>query len=461
MGNQSFISIFGRSRVRTRTGWWPRRMRGQTGSSLVAVLAITTAVLLVGGALFALGVGESGVVDYSIDSTRAFWIAESGVERARGWLEAQASEVPPVFPADGAFPGQPLGGGEYDVTITQYSGANPWVTEYQVISTGVFEGAVSHVRAVLRNETFAQYMYFADEMREIWFITGDRLDGRVHTNGYIRISGDPWFGMKVSTAKDEIIMRDGSDPTFEGGYEVGVEEVPLPVPSDLVTTVRAQALSEGIYEGALTGEYAKYEVKIGKDGWLGSFSYRAYRRPSPYAPYSWSDWTDVYIPDINGVVWFEEPVHVSGVLDGQLTIGSAVDIYIDDNIIYNDSTPEHGPDLGGDDVLGLVSAGNVVVARTTANQNDVVIHAHMLALDTSFTAEDYDEGLPRGTLTLYGGFAQQTQGAVGMFGSSGIIHGYQKDYHYDMNLLGHSPPGYPGTGKYLLTLWEELSSIEA
>ena len=175
----------------------------------------------------------------------------------------------------------------------------------------------------------------------------------------------------------------------------------------------------------------------------------------------WSDWIDVYIPDTNGIAWFDEPVHVSGVLDGQLTIGSAVDIYIDDDITYEDSTPENGPDLGSDDVLGLVSAGNIIVARTAANQNDVVIHAHMLALDTSFTAEDYDEGYPRGTLTLYGGFAQQTQGAVGTFGSYGIRTGYQKDYHYDMNLLGHSPPGYPGTGKYFLTLWEELPAIEA
>ncbi len=461
MGNQSLISSFGRCRVREQAAPLQRLVPSQAGSTLVAVLAITTAVLLIGGALFALGVGEGDVVDYGVDSSRAFWIAESGVERARAWLEVQASEVPPVFPTDGAFSLQSLGGGEYDVTIEQYAGASPWVTEYEVISTGVYDGVTAHVRAVLRNETFAQYMYFADEMREIWFITGDRLDGRVHTNGYIRISGDPWFGMKVSTAQNTMIMRDGSDPTFEGGYELGVEEVPLPIPADLVATVRAEALSDGVYGGALSGSSAKYEVKIGKDGWLGSFSYRAYRRPTPSAPYSWSEWTDVYIPEINGVVWFEEPVHVSGVLDGQLTIGSAVNIYIDDNITYDDSTPEHGPDLGCDDVLGLVSAGNVIVANTTANQNDVVIHAHMLALNTSFTAEDYDEGAPRGTLTLYGGFAQQTQGAVGMFSSYGIIHGYQKNYHYDMNLLGHSPPGYPGTGKYILTLWEELSSIEA
>ena len=264
-------------RVHDRTGR-RRRTRGQTGSSLVAVLAITTAVLLVGGALFTLGVGEGGVVDHSVDSTRSFWIAESGIERARAWLEAQAAEVPPVFPVDGEFENQPLGEGEYDVTVTQYVGADPWVTEYEVISVGTFDGVESRVRAVLRNETFAQYMYFADEMREIWFITGDRLDGRVHTNGYLRISGDPWFGMKVSTAQDEIIMRDGSDPTFEGGYELGVEEVPLPVSSDLVETVQAQAISDGVFGGELDGRSAKYEVVIGRDGWMGGYSYRAYER---------------------------------------------------------------------------------------------------------------------------------------------------------------------------------------
>jgi hypothetical protein len=429
----------------------------QTGGTLVAVLAVVTSVLLVGGALFALGVGESGVVDYSVDSSRSFWIAESGIERARAWLEAQAGEIPPIFPDEGSFLEQPLRGGEYHVVITQYASANPWVTEYEVNSTGVYERAVSHVRAVLRNETFAQYMYFADEMQEIWFITGDRLDGRVHTNGYIRIDGDPWFGMKVTTAQDEIIMKSWSNPTFEGGYEVGVEEVPLPVPSDLVETVQAEAQSHGVYEGTLSGADARYEVVIGRDGWLGSFSYRAYEMTGG-GIYEWTTWTDVYIPDTNGVVWFDEPVHVSGVLDGQLTIGSAVDVYIADDITYDDSTPEHGPDLGSDDVLGLVSSGNIIVERTPENMDDVVIHAHMLALDTSFMAEEYWEGPPRGTLTLYGGFAQQRQGAVGMFNQSGIIHGYQKDYHYDMNLLGHSPPGYPATGKYLLMLWEELSS---
>jgi len=434
----------------------------QSGSSLIPIMGITVAVLLVGGAIFSLGVSESDVVDQSVDTTRSFWLAEAGIERGRGWLEALSDLTPPVYPASGEFLEQPLGGGNYDVSITIFDDTNPWLVEYEIISTGAYEEGVSHIRAIYRNETFAQYMYFADEMEEIWFITGDRLDGRVHTNGYIHINGDPWFGMKVSTAEDEMIIAGGSNPTFEGGYELGVEEIPLPVSSDLATTVQAQAASDGTYGGSLNGSSAKYEVIIGRDGWLGGFSYRSYERSGGWwSPYEWSDWTDVYIEDTNGVAWFDEPVHVSGELDGELTIGSSVDIYIDDDITYEDSTEEDGPNPGCDDVLGLVSEGDVIVARTAANEDDVVIHAHMLALDESFMAEEYWEGPPRGTLTMYGGFAQQRQGAVGQFNSSGIVHGYQKDYHYDINLLGHSPPGYPGTGKYHLIQWEEISAPPA
>ena len=110
------------------------------GGTLVAVAAIAFAVLLTGGALFSLGVGESDVVDHAVDSTRAFWIAEGGIERARAWLKAQANQTPPVYPAGGEFLAQPLGGGEYDAVITRLVGPDAWTAEYDVVSIGEFEG---------------------------------------------------------------------------------------------------------------------------------------------------------------------------------------------------------------------------------------------------------------------------------------------------------------------------------
>ena len=56
------------------------------GSALVGVMGIITAVLLVGVAIFILGHSEGDVVEYAVDDSRAFYIAEGGLERMRGYL---------------------------------------------------------------------------------------------------------------------------------------------------------------------------------------------------------------------------------------------------------------------------------------------------------------------------------------------------------------------------------------
>ncbi|MBN2564875.1 MAG: hypothetical protein JXB46_04110, partial [Candidatus Eisenbacteria bacterium] len=56
------------------------------GHTLIGVLAVTTAVLLVGASIFMLGESEGDIVEYAVDDARAFYIAEGGLERARGWL---------------------------------------------------------------------------------------------------------------------------------------------------------------------------------------------------------------------------------------------------------------------------------------------------------------------------------------------------------------------------------------
>ncbi len=428
---------------------------GESGATLIVVMAVITAVLLIGVALFMLGTGESGVVEYGVDDAKAFYLAEGGIDRARTWLESQAQQDPPTYPSSGQFEDQVLGGGEYDVNIDRRSIPNPWVVEYDVVSTAAVDQAVRQVHAVLRHETFAQYMYFADHMDDIWFITGDSLDGRVHANGHIRLTGTPWFGMKVTSSQNEFIVWQDSDPVFEAGYELGVPEIPLPVTNELVSDLSSAASSDGFYAGALSGGQARYEVELGRNGNLGYVSYRKYERDG--GRYRWSEWFNVPIDGTNGVMWFDEPMSLSGVLDGQLTIGCSYDIYITDDITYEESIPGQGPIPGGNDILGIVSAENIIVAETTANYDDVEIHAHMMALHQSFTVENYEQGPPRGDLILYGGFAQKKQGAVGQFQHNGsLIHGYSKDYHYDPNLILNSPPGYPPTGKYLIVSWEDV-----
>jgi hypothetical protein len=429
--------------------------RKQRGGALLVVLAIVAAVLLIGVALFTLAGGETNIVERRVDSMRAFYLAEAGLDRAHSWLEELSQQDPPTFPNNAAFADQWLGGGSYSVAITRASTTNPWLTMYDVVSTGNVEGAVRQVRARLQNETFAQFVYFADEPSEIWFTSRDSLNGRVHINGLMYISGAPWFGMKVTSTADHFVMYSGSNPTFEGGYELGVGNIPLPTPADITPTLRAEAGAGGVLGGVLSGTDAKYEVELGRNGNMGTMSYRAYRRVS--GSYQWSGWTTVSIASTNGIAWFEEPVDIKGTLDGQLTVGSAFDINITDNFLYLDSTPGHGPDPGCDDLLGLVSAEDVVVWDSTPNLTNCEIHAHMIALNKSFGARNYDSGSPRGTLTIWGGFAQKKVGAIGQFQhGGGIIHGYSKDYNYDRRLMTNSPPGFPPTGQYIQATWKEV-----
>ncbi len=428
--------------------------RAERGSTLVAVIAIVSAALLIGSALFMLGASEADLVEYGVDSAKAFYLAEGAHERAQTWLEELVQQNPSVYPTSGGVKDEGFGGGDYDAFVTRMTGPYPWLAEYDVVSTACVDGVTRQVHAVLREETFAQYMYYSDRSGRAWFTTGDSLDGRVHTNGHIRIAGDPWFGMKVTSARDRMIIFGGSDPTFEAGYELGVEEIPFPTPADVASTLSAEALAGGIHGGPLAGHRARYEVELGRHGRPGYVSYRSFQRVGHH--YQWSPWTRVRIRDTNGVAWFEEPIEIKGTLDGTLTIGSAADIHITDDVIYEGSTPGFGPDPGCDDILGLISGEDIIVDMTLANMRDVEIHAHMMTLDTSFTVEQYWRGPPRGDLIVHGGVAQQRTGSVGVFSHWGIIHGYNKNYHFDPSLSTNSPPSYPATEQYVLVSWREV-----
>ncbi|MFH1502647.1 MAG: DUF4900 domain-containing protein [Candidatus Eisenbacteria bacterium] len=426
---------------------------GEQGSALVMVLAIITAVLLIGSALFTLGTGEADIVEYTVDSAKAFYLAEAGQERAQTYMQELAQKIPPSYPTSATLDDQVLGGGEYDVTVTKVAGLYPWLVEYEIVSTGEVDGVATTVTSRIRRETFAQYLYFSHVASDIWFTTGDSLHGRVHSNGKVKIDGDPWFGDKVTSAASTITITNGSNPVFEQGYEIGVDEVTFPDAAEITATMKADAQSGGLYGATLSGNKARYQVELGRNGALGTLSYRGYSMSG--GSYLWSSWTTIDLASINGVAWFDEPIQVEGTLDGHVTIGVDGDITITNDVLYEGSSPGVGLDPDCDDILGLVAGNNIVVANTTANQNDCEIHAHMLALWKSLEVAKYNQGSPRGDLTIWGGFAQYKVGPVGTFNKWGAVSGYSKDYHFDERLAGMSPPGYPQTDKYIMVSWTE------
>lgn len=439
-----------------------RTRPGEGGYALVVVMVLVSAMFVMGTGYFTLVGSEVKSSQQSLDSQKAFWLAEAGKERALRYLQEMSH--PPM--ADFTVYDEEAGpdGGHYTVQCLVDSNSF-WMTEKAFVldSVGNSRGVERRVRQWVKMTSFAQYAMFTDEESNgyfpLWYISGDQVEGRLHTNGTYHVYGTPTFQNDISSSSDHMVaypsrnVSDISDfpigatnPSFGGNVDLGVPEIPMP--TDL-PDLRDTSLFGGVYSGTAT------EVELGVSGagagvvapgWL---RWREYGDPSAV-------WTSVEIGNLAAPVLYSEgDVYIKGTLDGELTVASHRNVRIEDNLLYEGSNAAGEPQPGCDDLLGLVAERNVIISDNAANASDLIVNGVLMALDTSITVENYDSGPPRGTLTIYGGLIQKYRGAVGQFRYGTIIHGYQKDYHYDARVTGRTPPSYPMTGVYEKVAWEE------
>lgn len=157
---------------------------------------------------------------------------------------------------------------------------------------------------------------------------------------------------------------------------------------------------------------------------------------------------------------------LSGVLKGQLTIGAANNIVIVGNTTYNTPPP------GGSDVLGLiadnyvemyhpVTSGGANISYAGGPVTDV--QAAILSVRHSFRNQRYQYGAPMGTLSIRGAIGQRFRGPVGTFnGATGaVMTGYVKDYVYDQRLRFIAPPHFidPVKSAWLVRSYAEIKPL--
>ena len=424
------------------------------GSALVGVMGIITAVLLVGIAIFILGHAEGDVVEYAVDDSRAFYIAEGGLERVRGYLTELELAHPNASPVDEIFTGELPGGGSYHGEVVADASGGSWLDAYDVVSTGVKDGVMRQVKATVVAETFAMYQWFIGSVGGgfSWFQSGERFEGPVHVNGTLGIDGDPWFGGRVSAAGD-ITIKVGSNPTFVRGYELHVEPVPMPSRADVLSTVRAAADAGGYRPGKLGPNKAYWEI------YLDGTTFDAQGFDKTGNPIGFGS-TDVPLSSYNGAFWFDDDIRIWGTLDGELTIGVDGNIEIWSDILYADSTPGSGPNQDCDDVLGLIAAGasegNIIIAYTSDNMNDCEVHGVMMALQNTIEAEDYQHYPVRGDFIIYGGLIATKAIHLAEYSDGIVTSGYLRDYHYDSRMITLPPPFFPFAHNFLVVSWEEI-----
>lgn len=426
-------------------------------SALVGVMAIITAVLLVGVAIFILGHSEGDVVEYMVDDARSFYIAEGGLERMRGYLAAKELADPNYDPVGDSFVGTMPRGGQYEVHVIK-DATNPGSTldAYEIVSTGEIDGVSRQVKATVVEETFAMYQWFIGSTGGgfSWFRTGEYFEGPVHVNGTLQIDGDPYFEGHV-TAGGDSSFKTGSNPVFERGFDLHVPQVDLPTDAYIFETVRDIA---DISPAKLGPNKAYFELELGYPT-PGEMTYTGF---DPTGAITLIGPITEVISATNGVAWFQDDVRVWGTLDGELTIGVDGDIRIMDDIVYADSTPGSGPNSGCDDMLGMIATGvpdgNIIIDNNPENEDNCEVHGVFMALENTIEAEGYQDpgaGL-WGNFTIYGGLIAQKAIHLAQYDKGVVVSGYIRDYHYDPRTVALPPPFFPFASSYSIVIWEEV-----
>ena len=184
-------------------------------------------------------------------------------------------------------------------------------------------------------------------------------------------------------------------------------------------------------------------------------------------------------------------IFITGDLINYDALGQGYGVHMHGNLSDFQQSDDCEDDLGSDNVLGLVSGANVVVANTPENSNNIIINAALMASNESFTMQYWQNDLgnnitnsiavspsgrnvsgrtnsppwadgrgdppntaytddQRGEIYLWGSVVQKYRGYVirnnpSPYRPVGNAHdiGMGKDYNYDQNLKCNPPPFYP------------------
>lgn len=231
-----------------------KHIQGERGM----VLAVSLLFLLVLGVIATAAMKSASVSTATFRNTRladeALYYAEAGVERAKLVISTTNPNLDQVYANNGqlsTLAGEiPYGEGTFQVTV-QNNEDDPGFSQnlerdgrYIISSTGRVHGAVKTLEVVV--DSFSRFFYFTEweeapgtasesdwADRYVFFRDGDTLDGPVHSNHALHISGNPVFTDLASSNEEPFYLSDAADPSdiFLGGTNWS-RYVSLPVGPD-------------------------------------------------------------------------------------------------------------------------------------------------------------------------------------------------------------------------------------
>lgn len=483
----------------------------------------------------ALSAAEAGIDDYvsHLNQNATYWITPDCANPAmKGPANANGSCLYAGQPTWVRVPGQ-VANNESSFHYDVDASATPSTGAITVTATGRVRNVDRTVRTVVRRKGVAEFLYYSDiesvdpantsvygdtataqqkcahhfwdttprdqsYCKDIQFVTGDSINGPVHTNDALLINGSPTYNGTVETSWPSCQPANGVATCYRDGGSATPrfrKSIVYSAQLDLQATVagdKAQAtagLSNGPPGCLYTGPT---RIVFKGDGTMDVWSPYSQGTLNPScgtAPIT--DKQNVPIPS-NNVIYVQSvpqaqaapagtaacaagsigglpqsgdlntnyqhcrdgDVWVEGTVKGRVSVASENNIVITDNLTYAGG-------LSGSDVLGLLATNYVQVyhplACTTRDSNGnctavanmsrlsggtfqaPMIQAAIQALAHSFIVQLYQYGAQLDTIHVSGAIAQKYRGPVGTFGGSSRT-GYFKDYNYDTRLRFAPPP---------------------
>jgi hypothetical protein len=144
--------------------------------------------------------------------------------------------------------------------------------------------------------------------------------------------------------------------------------------------------------------------------------------------------TPLNIPN-NGAIYSGQPVIVSGIANGRVTVGGASDIYVGGNLTYA---------LDGDDVLGLVASHSVIVSQWVPST--LTWRAATIAQSGSWRSYGFDGQTGQSEPDYIGNFRLTSMtftGSTATYGGGSMALFNSRIYQYDQTLVYLPPPWFP------------------
>lgn len=397
-----------------------RQINSDRGSALIVTIIITAIAVVSVATFFALVTREVPMQAKRIDRNRALEIADAGIEHAlwqlninQTWWQSVCESYEEGVQSDDyelTSPDWLFDDGEwYEVDVDHYQDTVTGRPTFFIRATGYIQrynpggGEMKTLKTMgvmTRPEGFHDYARFVSN-GSLSYGANAILDGKVHTNGDLRLNGRPVTFRRKVTAGGSIINE--SNGVFFDEVESRADQIPLP---DTTIQFRNLAQTGGIYLNPSSTKYID----------LSTLTYPA---------------------NFNGILYCTKDIKVKGTPTRPITLVSADDIYINGHIRQS-SDPKN--------VVGLIAKDYVYLDASTPNNLEVT--ASLMAIKNTWKALGY--GSKYG-LTINGSIVTNTGGSAGPYLAG------ERHYNYDRRLLYYMPPYYPDFpgGGYILTAWTE------